>query len=132
MLLLYTISNTSIKNNIATSISYIYVHDKPVIKMIYHAVNITTTKAELFTIRCGINQVTTLFSISNIIVLMDSIHVARRIFDSLSHSSQLYTATISAELRIFFSKNHDNSIKFWKCSSCCKWPLYKIVNKETK
>jgi len=47
------ISNTSIKNNIAMSISHI--HDKSAIKMIYYAVNITIMEAELFAIRCSIN-----------------------------------------------------------------------------
>jgi len=49
------VSDTSIKNQVATSIAYIYVHNNPVIKTIHHAINITTTKAELFTIRCSIN-----------------------------------------------------------------------------
>ena len=51
------ISNASIRNNVATSILHIYSHDKLVIKIIHHVVNITTTKAELFAIRSGINQV---------------------------------------------------------------------------
>jgi len=49
------VSDTSIKNNVATFISHIYVHDKPVIKIIHYAVNVTTIEAKLFTIRCGIN-----------------------------------------------------------------------------
>jgi len=126
------VSNTSIKNNIAMSISHVHVHDKPVIKMIYYAVNVTTTEAKLFTIRCGINQATTLPGITNIIILMDSIHAAREIFDSSLHPFQMHMAAILAELRIFFSKNHDNSIEFWECPSCCKWPLHKTVDEETK
>ena len=57
---LYTlvVTNTSIKNYMATSIAYIYVCDRPVVKTLHHAVNITSTEAELFAIRCGINQVT--------------------------------------------------------------------------
>ena len=47
------ISDASIKNYIAMSISYIYLHDKPVIKMIHKAVNVTTTEAELFAIQCS-------------------------------------------------------------------------------
>jgi len=48
-------SDASIKNNVAISIAYIHTHDKLLIKTIHHAVNITSTKAELFAIRCGIN-----------------------------------------------------------------------------
>jgi len=50
------VSDTSIKNQIASSITHIYVHNKPVIKTFYYAVNVTSTKVELFAIRCGINQ----------------------------------------------------------------------------
>ena len=48
--------NVSIKNQIATLISHIHSYDKPVIKTIHHAVNITSTKTKLFVIRCSINQ----------------------------------------------------------------------------
>ena len=44
------VSNTSIENHVAISISHIHLYDKPVIKIIHRAVNITSTKAELFAI----------------------------------------------------------------------------------
>jgi len=94
------------------SISHVHIHNKPVIKMIHDVVNVTTTEAKLFAIRYSINQATTLSGIANIVVLMNSIHAARRIFDSLLHLFQIYVAAILAKLRIFFSKNHDNSIEF--------------------
>jgi len=62
-----------------------------------------STEVELFVIRCGINQATHLSNVNQIVVIMDSIHVAKRIFDSLSHSYQLYSSAISCELRDFFS-----------------------------
>ena len=52
------ITNTSVKNNVATSIAHVYIHDKPVIKTLYHVVNINSIEAKLFAIRCGINQAT--------------------------------------------------------------------------
>ena len=60
---------------------------------------------------------------------MDSIHIARRIFD---FSFQIHIASISDKLRKFFVKNHDNSIEFWEYPSCCEWSLHNIVDKETK
>jgi len=48
-------SDASIKNNIATSISHIHMVDKPLTRIIHQAVNVTSTEAELFAIRCGIN-----------------------------------------------------------------------------
>jgi len=107
------VSDASIKNNIAISIFHVHIHNKPVIKTIHHMVNVTTTEAELFAIRCSINQATALPSITNIVVLTDFIHTTRRIFDSSSHPFQIHVTAILAELRIFFPKNHDNSIEFW-------------------
>ena len=90
--------NASIKNNIATSISHIYIHDKPVIKTLHHAVNITSTKAELFTIRCSINQATIHDDISKIIVVTNLIHTVRKIFDPTSHPFQKHSAAILTDL----------------------------------
>ena len=72
--------DTSIKNNITTSIIHIHVCNKPIIKTTHHVINITTTKAELFAIRCGINQATNIPDIAQIIVITDLLHV--RVQDS--------------------------------------------------
>ena len=50
------VSDMSIKNNIVTLIAHIYSYNLPVIKMIHYATNIISTEAELFAIRCEINQ----------------------------------------------------------------------------
>jgi len=47
--------DTSIKNNIAISISHMYISNQPIIKTLYYAVFVTSSEAELFAIRCGIN-----------------------------------------------------------------------------
>ena len=49
------ITDASIKNNIATSISHIHQANHFLIKTVHHAVFITSSEAELFAIRCGIN-----------------------------------------------------------------------------
>jgi len=46
------VTDTSIKNDIAISISHTHTHDKPIAKTVHHAVHITSTEAELFAIRC--------------------------------------------------------------------------------
>jgi len=106
------ILDTGIKNNIAISISHIYVYNRPIIKMVYHTANITTIKAELFTIRCSINQAVNLLEISKIIIITDFIHAARSIFNSFIHPFQVHSATISKELRKFFLTNNNNLIEF--------------------
>ena len=79
------VTDASIKNNIASSIVHIHIHNKPIVKMLHHTINITSTEAEFFTIRCGINQASHLQDISKIIVVTDSIYMAKKIFDPLSH-----------------------------------------------
>ena len=111
------VTDASIKNQVTTSISYAYCHNILVIKILHHAVNVTTIKAKLFTIRCGINQAIYLFNIKKIFVVTDSIHTARRIFNSSSHLYQSQSAIILGELQEFFKRNNNNSIKFWNCSS---------------
>ena len=49
------ILDASIKNDIAISISHMHIANHLLIKMLYYAVFIMTTEAELFAIRCGIN-----------------------------------------------------------------------------
>jgi len=53
------ITDVSIKNNVATSIAHIYIHNRPVVKTLHHAINVNSMEAELFAIRCGINQAIT-------------------------------------------------------------------------
>ena len=74
------ISDSGIKNNIATSIAHIHIHDRPIVKTIHHAANITSTEAELFTIRCSINQAVNLPGISRIVVITDSVHAAKNLY----------------------------------------------------
>ena len=79
------ISDGGIKNNAAISIAHIHVCDRPIIKTIHHVANIISTKAELFTIRYGINQAVNLLEISKIVIITDSLHAAKKIFDSSIH-----------------------------------------------
>ena len=126
------VTDASIKNNVATSIAHIYICNRDIIKIIHYAVNILFLEAELFTIRYVINQATNVLSILKIIVIIDSLHTTRRIFDLSLYSYQIYVAAIFKELRRFFIKNNNNSIEFWKCPSCCKWSLHKAVDMEFK
>ena len=126
------ISNVSIKNYVATSISHIHLHDKPIIKTIHQVVNITTTEAELFAIQCGINQVVDIPNVNYIIIITDFFYAAKRIFDFSSHLYQIHSAIISWELREFFLRNNNNHIEFWDCSSKQNWLLYLLVDKDSK
>jgi len=55
--------DVSIKNNIVTLIAHIHTHNSSIIKIIHHITNVISTEAELFAIRCRINQVVQLSNI---------------------------------------------------------------------
>jgi len=63
---------------------------------------------------------------------MDSLHAAKRIFDFSSHPYQIQSVAISCELKVFFSKDSNNHIEFWDCSSKQKWPLHSLMDKDSK
>jgi len=56
LLTVVVVSDASIKNHVTTSIAYVHIYGSPVIKTIYHTVNVMSTKTKLFVIRYGINQ----------------------------------------------------------------------------
>ena len=126
------ITNASIKNNIATSISHVHSANQPLIKTVHHASFVTTTEAELFAIRYSINQACSLNNVSKIIVVTDSIHAAKKIFDSNVHPFQIHSAAILSELQKFFNSNELNSIEFWECPSKIKWRFHDDVDKDSK
>ena len=126
------VMDASIKNNIASLIVYIHVHNKLIVKTLYHTINITSTEAEFFAIRCGINQALYLQNIFKIIVITNSIYIAKKIFDPLSHPLQKQAALILNDLKDFFYSHYENIIKFWECPSKYKWNLHKCINIEIK
>jgi len=79
------VTDASIKHNIATSISHVHILNRPLTKTVHHALFVTSTEAELFAIRCGINQACSIDSVSKIIVVTDSIHATKKIFDNEPH-----------------------------------------------
>ena len=114
------ISDASVKNNVTTLISHIHQDSNIIAKTIYYAINIISTKIELFSVRCGINQAVQVPNTQNIIVITDTIHIARQIFDLSFHPYQLQTIAIAQDFRTFFNKNTSNTITFWDCSSSAK------------
>ena len=126
------IMDASIKNDIATSISHIHSANRPLIKTVHHTSFVTSTEAELFAIRCSINQACSIGNISKIIVITNSIHTANKIFDYGSYPFQIHSAAILSELRSFFSSNNSNSIEFWECPSKLRWRFHHDIDRDTK
>ena len=103
---LYTaivVIDASIKNDIVTSILHIHLVDHPLTKIVHHTVFVTSTEVELFAIRCGINQAYNKENMFKIIIVTDSIHAAKKIFNSKSHPYQIHTTAILSELHHFFA-----------------------------
>ena len=123
------VSDASIKNQVTTSISHIHSHNNPVIKTKHHAIRVMSSEAELFAIRCCINQATYLPNVNQIIIITDSIHTTKKIFDSSEHPYQLQSMIISQDLREFFKKSNNHLIEFWDFPSQW-WHLHNLVNKE--
>ena len=111
------VSDVSIKNQVATSILHIHSFNKPIVKTLHRTINITTAEAELFAIRCGINQAIANLCIKHIIIITDSLHITRKIFDLSTYPYQIHSMAIFSELREFFSKDFTNHIEFWDCPS---------------
>jgi len=109
--------DASIKNNIVTSILHMHISNQPIIKTLHHIVFVTISEAKLFAIRCSINQAFFKKNIFKIIVITNSIHIAKKIFDPSSHPSQIQAIAILKDLHQFFSRDLNNLIEFWKCSS---------------
>jgi len=70
--------DASIKNSVTMSIAHIHVYNSSVVKTIHYIINIISTKAELFTIRCGLNQASNLANIECIVIITNSIHMAKK------------------------------------------------------
>jgi len=111
------VMDASIKNDIAIFILHVHLVDHPLIKMVHYTAFVTSTEAELFAIRYGINQACNKENVSKIIIVTNSIYAARKIFNSKSHPYQIHITAILSELCCFFAISQENSIEFWECPS---------------
>jgi len=93
------VTDASIKNDIATFISHMHIANSLLIKTLHHIVFVTSTEAELFAIRYSINQASNKKDISKIIIITDSTHVAKKIFNPSLHPFQASAVAILSDLR---------------------------------
>ena len=126
------VTNASIKNDIATLVSHIHTYDHPSIKIVYHVAFVTSTEVELFAMRCSISQACSKENIFKIVIVTDSIHMAKKIFNDKTHLYQIHMTAILSEFWQFFTPCQGNSIEFWECPSQLKWRLHRFINKDSK
>lgn len=120
------------KNNIATSVAHVHRGHSITKRTLHQAMNVLPTEAELFSIRCGINQAISTPGVNRVIIITDAIHAAEKIFDTSCHPLQLHTIAISRELKCFFQENPANHIEFWDCPSKDKWPPHHAPSTPAK
>ena len=101
-------------------------------KTICHTMNVTSTEAKLFLIRCRINQAVQVPNTKYIIVITDIILATRYILDLSTYPFQLHSIAVFQDLRAFFNKSSINSIMFQDCPSSDQQPSYSVADKETK
>ena len=89
----------------------------------------TALDAELFAIRLGVVKATS-FDVKRIIIITDSLTVARRAVDVSVYSGQTYSLAIVQALRGFFTNHSDRSTHFWDCPSKAQWSLYFLVHED--
>lgn len=106
------IIDTSIRNNITISISHVFLNCGELSKKIYYVVNVTITEAKLFAIKCTINQSCQFANTNKIIIIMDTIHVVKKIFDLLVHLYQLQAIKAVQYLMDFFNIDSNNTVEF--------------------
>jgi len=122
------IIDTSVKNNIATLVSYIHRDQEIITKTIHHATNVNSTEAKLFAIRYKINHTTYLQNINYIIVITDAILAVKWIFNISIHPYQFHSIIILKDLKKFFNKCPNNFINFWDCLNSVKWSSHSFIS----
>jgi len=126
------IINVSIKDNITMSVSHVYAYGRELFKKIHYAVNVILTEAKLFAIKCVINQSCYITNVYKIIIITDTIHVTKKIFDSSIYPYELQAVKVAQCLRVFFNRDPSNVVKLWKCPNKLSWLSHVKVDKEIR
>ena len=71
-------------------------------------------------------------NIHNIIVITDSIVIAKKIFESKTDPLQNIFILVTLAINSFFRKDSRNKIQFWFCPSKAKWPKHKLIDDQVK
>ena len=90
---------------------------------------ITALDIELFAIWLGVVKATS-FDIKRIVIITDSLTVARRAVDASVYLGQAHSLIIVQALRGFFTNHPDHSIHFWDCPSKTQWSLHFLAHKN--
>ena len=83
------IADASIKSNAATVVAHVYTypHAHPA-KTTHHAMNVTSTEAELFAIRAGVAEALKNPDVNKIVIFTDSMQAAKLAIDPTFHPAK--------------------------------------------
>jgi len=68
-----------------------------------HATNVTSTEAEIMSMRLGLKQALTTVGVKKITIFTNAIHGAQKLFDSSHHPYQTLVTPIMEKIHQFFS-----------------------------
>jgi len=71
-------------------------------------------------------------NIHDIIVITDSITVAKKILESKVNPLQDMFIPLASAIKAHLSKDSRNKIHFWYCPSKAKWPRHQVVDDQVK
>jgi len=89
----------------------------------------TALDAELFAIRLGVAKATS-FDVKHIILITDSLSIARKAVDASVHLGQAHSLSVVCALREFFTQHPNTFINFWDCPSKAQWSLHYLVHED--
>ena len=108
------------KSHVATAVTHIWSDNSIIQRLQVNSINITSVEAELMAICLGLIPAMDKENIHDIIVITDSITVAKKIFESRSNPLQNVYILVISVVNSFFRKDGRNKIQFWFCPSKAK------------
>ena len=116
------------KLHVATTVAHIWFDNSITQRLQVNFINVTLIEAELMAICLGLIPAIEKENIYDIIVITDSIAVARKIFKSKVNPLQNMFIPVTSAVDFFFRKDSRNKIQFWFCPNKAKWPKHQLVD----
>ena len=120
------------KYHVATAAAHIWTHHSIIKQLQVHSLNVTPIEAELMAIHTGLIPAMEIDGVHEIMVITDSIAVAKKILESKVNPLQNMFIPLASAIKTFFSKDGRNNIRFWYCPSKAEWPRHKLVDDQVK
>ena len=120
------------KSHVTTAVAHIWFDNSVIQCLQIYFINVMSMEAELMAIHIGLIPAIERDNIHNIIVITDSIAVARKILESKVDPLQNIFIPIISAVDTFLRKDGRNKIYFWYYLSKAKWPRHQLVDDQIK